>query len=113
MNYLYLLLKFIAGGVIVTGTTVLTEQINPRYGGILATAPIITTLTLIFVYTETDFSITRDLALNSFFFIIPTAIFLVVFAFFMSRFSFASSIGGAYAVWLVSILIVSRLLGMV
>ena len=51
MNYLYLLLKFVAGGIIVAGTTVLTEQIDPRYGGILATAPIITTLTLVFVYT--------------------------------------------------------------
>ena len=113
MNYLYLLLKFVAGGIIVAGTTVLTEQIDPRYGGILATAPIITPLTLVFVYTETDYSITRELALNSFYFIIPTAIFLVVFAFFMSRFSFTASIGGAYGIWLVSILIISRLLGMV
>jgi uncharacterized membrane protein (GlpM family) len=113
MNYLYLLLKFVAGGIIVAGTTVLTEQIDPRYGGILATAPIITTLTLIIVYIETDFSITRDLALNSFFFIIPTALFLVVFAFFMNRFSFTSSIGGAFGIWLVSTLIVSQLLGMI
>ena len=111
MNHLALLLKFVIGGVVVAGTTVLTEQIDPRYGGILATAPIITTMALIFVYTEAGTSLTRDLALNSFYFIIPTALFLASLALFMDRTSFAASLGGAYAVWLISLLIINRILG--
>lgn len=46
MDYVSLLLKFVLGGAIVAGTTVLAEQIDPKYGGILATAPIITTLAI-------------------------------------------------------------------
>ncbi|MDD1714045.1 MAG: GlpM family protein [Methanoregulaceae archaeon] len=111
MSHLALLLKFIIGGVVVAGTTVLTEQIDPRYGGILATAPIITTMALIFVYTEAGTTLTRDLALNSFYFIIPTALFLAALALLMNKASFAASLGGAYAVWLISLLIINRILG--
>jgi uncharacterized membrane protein (GlpM family) len=111
MNHLALLLKFVIGGVVVAGTTVLTEQIDPRYGGILATAPIITTMALIFVYLETGAPTTQQLALNSFYFIIPTALFLISLSFFMNRFAFAPSLGGAYGVWLVSLLLINRALG--
>jgi uncharacterized membrane protein (GlpM family) len=110
MSHLALLFKFIIGGAIVAGTTVLTEQIDPKYGGILATAPIITTMALIFVYTEAGTSLTRDLALNSFYFIIPTALFLASLALLMNRTSFATSLGGAYAVWLTSLLVINRIL---
>jgi uncharacterized membrane protein (GlpM family) len=113
MNYLALLLKFLVGGAVVAGTTVLTEQIDPRYGGILATAPIITTMALIFVYLETTAPTTQLLALNSFYFIIPTALFLASLSFLMSRFAFAPSLGGAYGVWLGSLLIINRTLGVV
>jgi uncharacterized membrane protein (GlpM family) len=110
MNHLYLLLKFVVGGLIVTGTTVLTEQINPRYGGLLATAPIILTLALFFVYTDTNADITRQVALSSFYFIIPTAIFLATFALQISRFPFGQSLGGAYGILILSLLIVNRML---
>lgn len=113
MNYLALLLKFLVGGAVVAGTTVLTEQIDPRYGGILATAPITTTMALIFVYLETTAPTTQQLALNSFYFIIPTALFLASLSILMSRFAFAPSLGGAYAVWLGSLLIINRALGLV
>src|SRR5512139_634797 len=112
MDYLALLLKFVIGGVVVAGTTILTEQIDPKYGGILATAPIITTMALVFVYTEAGTSLTRDLALNSFYFIIPTALFLASLALFMNRTSFAASLVGACAVCLISLLVINRILGL-
>lgn len=110
MNHLYLVLKFVVGGLIVAGTTVLTEHINPRYGGLLAAAPIILTLSLVFVSIDTNADITQQLAQNSFYFIIPTAIFLATLALLMNRFSFAQSLGGAYAIWLISLLVVFRTL---
>jgi uncharacterized membrane protein (GlpM family) len=110
MNHLYLLLKFVAGGLIVAGTTVLTEQINPRYGGLLATAPIILTLALFFVYIDTNADLTRQVAMSSFYFIIPTAIFLATFALLMNRYTFGPSLGGAYGIWILSLLIVNRML---
>ena len=112
MQYLSLLFKFIIGGIVVAGTTVLTEQIDPKYGGILATAPIITTMALIFVYTEAGTTLTRDLALNSFYFIIPTALFLASLALLMKSTTFWASLGGAYTVWLISLLVINRILGL-
>jgi uncharacterized membrane protein (GlpM family) len=113
MNYLYLLLKFIIGGAVVAGTTVLTEQIDPRYGGILATAPIITTMALIFVYAETNATVTQQLALNSFFFIIPTALFLASLSLLMNRFCFIEGLGGAYGIWIGSLLIINQILRLI
>lgn len=44
MDYLYTLLKFIIGGSVIVGVTFLAEHVDPRYGGMIAAAPIITTL---------------------------------------------------------------------
>jgi uncharacterized membrane protein (GlpM family) len=103
MDYYALLLKFLVGGFLVAGTTVLTEQINPKWGGTLATAPIITTLAFYFVYVETNAVTAQQLALNSFYFVIPTALFMAAMFFFLNRYSFFESLGGAYLVWIVSL----------
>jgi membrane protein GlpM len=103
MDYYALLLKFLVGGTVVAGTALLTEQINPRWGGILATAPIITTLAFYFVYVETNAATAQQLALNSFYFVIPTALFMAAVFLFLNRYSFFISLGGAYLVWIVSL----------
>ncbi len=103
MDYYALLFKFLVGGAVVAGTTVLTEQINPKWGGILATAPIITTLAFYFVYVETNQATTQQLALNSFYFVIPTALFMAAMFFLLNRFTFFPSLGGSYLVWIVSL----------
>ena len=48
MDYSYLPLKFLIGGGVIVGVTFLAEQVNPKYGGILAAAPITTTLAILF-----------------------------------------------------------------
>jgi uncharacterized membrane protein YkgB len=53
MDYLYTLLKFIIGGSVIVGVTLLAEHGDPRYGGMLAAAPIITTLAFLFTFSET------------------------------------------------------------
>ncbi len=111
MDYLSLLLKFVLGGAIVAGTTALAEQIDPKYGGILATAPIITTLSIWYVYVEANAPTAQQLAANSFYFIIPTALFLAFLSFSMNRYSFAISLAGGYGTWLASTLIIYRALG--
>ncbi|MDD1702983.1 MAG: GlpM family protein [Methanoregula sp.] len=111
MDILYTLIKFIAGGCIIVGVTLLAQHIDPKYGAIIATAPIITTVALLFTYSESGFATTRELALGSFYFVIPTVLFLVSLYLMMGRFSFLMSLCGAYGIWIVALLAVNRLIG--
>jgi uncharacterized membrane protein (GlpM family) len=108
MDYLQTLLRFVAGGSIIVGVTYLAQQINPRYGGILAAAPIITTLAFLFTYNEAGVATTQQLVLGTFFFAIPSLAFLISLYFLISRFSFLESLGVAYAIWIGCVLVMSR-----
>ncbi|MDD1694768.1 MAG: DUF3147 family protein [Methanoregula sp.] len=108
MEYLHTLLKFIAGGGIIVGVTYIAQQVNPKYGGILAAAPIITTLAFLFTYNEVGRETTRQLVMGTFFFAIPSLAFLISLYFLMNRAGFLESIAGAYGIWVVCVLIVSR-----
>ena len=108
MDHLQTLIKFIAGGSIIVGVTYLAQQVNPKYGGILAAAPIITTIAFLFTYSEAGIETTRQLVLGTFFFAVPSLLFLISLWFLVSRWGFLESIGGAYGVWLASVLIISR-----
>jgi uncharacterized membrane protein (GlpM family) len=109
MDYLYTLLKFIIGGSVIVGVTLLAEHADPRYGGMLAAAPIITTLAFLFTYSEAGRETTQQLVISAFFFAIPSLIFLLAFYFLMSRFSFLLSLGGAYGIWIGAVLIMNRI----
>jgi uncharacterized membrane protein (GlpM family) len=111
MEYLQTALKFIAGGSIIVGVTYLARQVNPRYGGILAAAPIITTLAFLFTYSEAGMDTTRQLVLGTFFFAIPSLVFLLSLYFLMTRFTLLESLGGAYGIWFLCVLGISRLAG--
>jgi len=49
MDYTYIILKFLIGGAVIVGVTFLAQQADPKYGGILAAAPIMTTLAFLFI----------------------------------------------------------------
>jgi uncharacterized membrane protein (GlpM family) len=108
MEYLHTLLKFIAGGSIIVGVTYIAQQVNPKYGGILAAAPIITTLAFLFTYNDAGIATTRQLVLGTFFFAIPSLAFLITLYFLMNRLGFLESLGGAYGIWLGCVIITSR-----
>ena len=108
MDILYTALKFLAAGTIIVGVTLLAQQVDPKYGGLLAAAPITTTLAFLFTYSETGQQVTRELVLGSFWFAIPTLLFLFVLYLLMSRFSLLQSLGGAYSIWAVSVLVMVR-----
>lgn len=108
MEYLHTLLKFLAGGGIIVGVTYIAQQVNPKYGGILAAAPIITTLAFLFTYSDAGVATTRQLVLGTFFFAIPSLAFLLALYLLMSRMGFLESLGGAYGIWLVSVVIMGR-----
>jgi uncharacterized membrane protein (GlpM family) len=110
MDYLYTLLKFIIGGSIIVGVTMLAERVDPRYGGILAAAPMITTLAFLFTYSEAGRETTRQLVISTFWFVIPTMAFLLAFYLLMSRFSLLVTLGGAYGIWIGATLIVNRII---
>ena len=109
MNYLYTLLKFIVGGTIIVGVTFLAEQVDPRYGGMLSAAPIITTLAFLFTYSEAGRQTTQQLVISAFYFAIPTLLFLLALYFLMSRFSLPLSLGGAYGIWIGALVIMNSI----
>jgi uncharacterized membrane protein (GlpM family) len=110
MDYLYMLLKFIVGGSVIVGVSLLAEQVDPRYGGMLAAAPIITTLAFLFTYSEAGRETTRQLVISAFYFAIPSLMFLLAFWFLMYRFTLLMSLGGAYGIWIGAVLVITGLL---
>jgi uncharacterized membrane protein (GlpM family) len=110
MDYLYTFLKFIIGGTIIVGVTLLAEHVDPRYGGILAAAPMITTLAFIITYSEAGRQTTQQLVIATFWFMIPMLLFLVAFYYLMERFSLLMSLGGAYGIWIAAVLIMNRII---
>jgi len=113
MDYLYTLLKFVVGGSVIVGVTLLAEQVDPRYGGMLAAAPIITTLAFLFTYFETGHETTRQLVISAFWFAIPSLVFLLAFWFLLSRFSLLPSLGGAYGIWIAALLVMNSIVAAV
>jgi uncharacterized membrane protein (GlpM family) len=110
MEYLYTVLKFLIGGGIVIGVPYLAEHIDPRLGGLLTVAPIVTILAFIITRIETSHATTQSLVGASFYFAIPFVFFLIAMYFLMNRFSFAPSLAGASLVWITAVLLTSRLL---
>jgi len=110
MNYVYTLLKFLVGGGVIVGVTLFAREVDPRYGGMLAAAPILTTLAFLFTYTETGLAVTRQLVLSALCFALPTLLFLLVLYLLMGRYPVIPSLGGAYGVWLAGLLIVNRII---
>ena len=60
MDYTYILIKFLIGGGVIVGVTLLAEQVNPKYGGILVAAPIITSLAILFTWSEAGQATSRQ-----------------------------------------------------
>ena len=110
MDYVYTILKFVIGGSVVVGVTLLTEQADPRYGGMLAAAPVITTLAFLFAYAEAGRQMTQQLVISTFWFVIPTLLFLLAFYLLLERFSLLPSLGGAYGIWIGALLIMNRII---
>ena len=110
MDYLYLALKFLIGGGIFVGVTLLAEHVDPKYGGILVAAPIITTLAILFVYSDAGQSVARQLAIGAFWFAIPTLLFLLVLYLLMDRYPLIPSFGGAVLVWLAAVVAMNRVI---
>lgn len=110
MDYLYTLVKFLAAGTIIVGVTLIVHLVDPRYGGILAAAPITTTIAFIFTYSETGNEVVRQLVLGSCYFAIPSLIFLAALYLLLNRFPFVSSLCGAYLIWICGVFLMNRVI---
>lgn len=95
----------------VAGTTYIADLIDPRYGGILAVAPVITTLSFIFTGINAPQERTQALVLGSLIFIIPSALFLISLYLLLNRYGLVAGIIGSYGVWLVAVVITAKLTG--
>lgn len=95
----YTAFKFLIGGGVVVGVTWLSRYVDPKYGGILIAAPIVTTLAFILTYAENGIQTTHQLVLASFSFMIPTLVFVLALYLLMYRFSFIPSLITAYLIW--------------
>jgi len=103
-------LKFVTGGGIIAGVTWLARYADPKYGGILAAAPITTTIAFLFTRYESGQATAQQLVLSAFYFAIPSLLFLACLFFLMSRMSLLQGLAGAYAVWLAGVLVLNRVL---
>jgi uncharacterized membrane protein (GlpM family) len=110
MDYTYLALKFFIGGGIIVGVTILAQQVDPKYGGILAAAPVTTTLAFLFTYAEAGQATTRELVISAFWFAIPTLLFLLALWLLLARYPLVPSLGGAFGIWLVALVVMNRVL---
>jgi len=110
MDYTYIILKFLIGGGVIVGVTLLSEQVNPKYGGILVAAPIITSLAILFTWSEAGQATTRQLVMGAFWFAIPTLLFLLVLYLLMARYPLVPSFGGALGIWLAAVVVMNRVL---
>ena len=108
MEWLYLITKFIVGGVIIVGITFLTHYIDPKYGGILASAPIITTLAVIFTKYETSTVTTQNFVYATFYFTVSSLVFLIVLYFSLKKFNTLNSLFISYLIWLFAVLIINK-----
>jgi uncharacterized membrane protein (GlpM family) len=97
----------------VVAVTWLSRFVDPKYGGILIAAPIVTTIAFIFTYLENGAQTTQQLALASFFFMIPTLLFVLVLLLLMYRFSFVPSLVVAYLIWITGVLVLNQWYGKV
>jgi uncharacterized membrane protein (GlpM family) len=110
MDYPYLALKFLIGGGLIVGITVLAQQVDPKYGGMLAAAPIMTTLACLFTYAEAGQTTTQQLAISAFWFAIPSLLFLLTLWFLLARYPFVPSLGGAFGIWFVALIVMNQFL---
>ena len=109
MDYLYTIIKFLTAGFIIVGVTLIVQHMDPKYGGIIAAAPITTTIAFLFTTFESGQDITRELTLGSFYFAIPTLAFILSLYILLGHVSFFMGISGAYLIWLIGIVIIHRI----
>jgi uncharacterized membrane protein (GlpM family) len=113
MDYTYIILKFLIGGGVIVGVTFLAQQVSPKYGGILAAAPIITSLAILFTWSEAGQATSRQLVIGAFWFAIPSLLFLLALYILMGRYPFIPSFGGALVIWFAAIVIMNRALALI
>ena len=99
MYVAYLIFKFVVGGGLILGITLLANYIHPKWGGIMAVAPVITTLSIVFVRLETDLQTTRELILSAIHFVVPTLLFLVSMYFLVGHLNLLYSFLISYLIW--------------
>ncbi len=92
------------------GITWLARYVDPKYGGILVAAPIITTIAFLFTYAESGNLITQQLVLASLSFFIPTFLFVLALYLLMFHLSFIVSLVGAFLIWIAGILLLNGIL---
>lgn len=110
MDLSYLAIRFLIGGSVIAGVTWLALQVDPKYGGILAAAPITTLLAFLFTYSDAGQQTAQQLLISMFWFAIPTLFFILVLWYLIVRYPLIPSLGGAFAFWLVAIVLLNRIL---
>lgn len=110
MDLSYLAIRFIVGGSVIAGVTWLALQVDPKYGGILAAAPITTLLAFLFTFADAGQATSQELLISMFWFAIPTLFFILVLWYLLARYPVLPSLGGAFLFWLVAVVVVNHAL---
>ncbi|MCK5233216.1 MAG: hypothetical protein KAJ91_00205 [Candidatus Aenigmarchaeota archaeon] len=111
MSLTYLALKFILGGAIIVGVGLLAN-IHPKWGGMLAVAPIITTLSILFVCRESGIEITQRMIVWSVVYLAPCALFLGTVYYMNARTNIHVGVAilCGYLIWMIGVVTLQKII---
>lgn len=101
MNYLNIVLQFMISGAVVVIATFLSKNFDSKWGGLIAAAPHIITLTIIFVYLNTNIQNTQKLITSLSVFVVPVFIFLLVIYIFLPKTNLFLAVFFAYLAYFI------------
>ena len=99
MVSLNMVLQFIIAGTVVVGATWLSRFIAPKWGALVAAAPHVLKLSIIFVLLETNTQLTQSMIVSAAWFLVPVFAFLGMVYFLISRTSLFYSLFAGYVVY--------------
>jgi hypothetical protein len=106
--WLTLLVKMLASVALVVGASLLVERAGPLVGAMIATLPISAGPNYVYLAMEHGSAFLRESAVASLVANAATGLFAVVYAALAQRFGLAASLGGAYAAWIVVVLLLMQ-----
>lgn len=108
MNNLELLLRFVIGGGVIAGTTLIAERFNPTLGGILSTVPSATIVSLIIVGRAAGEGSAVNFAKGMVFGTAPWMGYIMAVIFLTERIGLTRSLALGLVIWIVLVPVIFR-----
>ncbi len=107
--YFDLLIRFLIGGAVIAGTTWIAERFDPKIGGIIATIPSATIVSLLIVGSAIGENAAVDFAKGIVIGNIPWFAYIFAVIFLTQRIGLTKSLAVGLLVWILLVPVASRL----